>query len=478
MKRLLFLVHRWLGVVMCLFFAMWFGSGIVMMYVDYPRLTEQERLAALPDLKMDKILVSAEEAMSLGQSLGQLDGPVVELKLTSIADRPAYQFSNSAGQLKSVYADTGELFRNSNEHQALTAVRSSGFASAGAPTYEQKIDMDQWTVSAGLHKHRPLHKVSIAGGQGIVLYVSDLTGQVVRDTNKRERFWNWLGSTLHWIYPVQLRRHADLWVDVIIVLSMTGIFSVVTGGIIGTMRLRLKNRVKGNAVSPYKGVAKWHHILGLLCLVFISTFIFSGLMSMGPWGIFASPSSVTQQVNRYRGSFPVDVSIDSWLDSQKLDRLKEVTWQRIAGQSHLVFSYSATDRQTRPDYLRDRIKAAIPLLLPDDRIVDVQVLGNYDDYYYSRHNQYRPLPVLRVKFDDEESTWFHLDMVTGEVVTRHTDGSRLERWLYHGLHSLDFSFLIERGLLWDLVVIFLCGIGFLFSITSVIIGSRQLKSKG
>ena len=39
MKRLLFLIHRWAGVVLCLFMAMWFVSGVVMMYVGYPKLT-------------------------------------------------------------------------------------------------------------------------------------------------------------------------------------------------------------------------------------------------------------------------------------------------------------------------------------------------------------------------------------------------------------------------------------------------------
>ena len=40
MKRWLFLVHRWLGIGICLLFAMWFVSGMVMMYVGYPKLTE------------------------------------------------------------------------------------------------------------------------------------------------------------------------------------------------------------------------------------------------------------------------------------------------------------------------------------------------------------------------------------------------------------------------------------------------------
>ncbi|HEY9274672.1 MAG TPA: PepSY domain-containing protein, partial [Achromobacter sp.] len=30
-KRWLYLIHRWAGIVLCLFFAMWFISGVVMM---------------------------------------------------------------------------------------------------------------------------------------------------------------------------------------------------------------------------------------------------------------------------------------------------------------------------------------------------------------------------------------------------------------------------------------------------------------
>ena len=45
-KRLLYLSHRWLGVVLCLFFAPWFISGVVMMYVGHPKLTAPERLFA------------------------------------------------------------------------------------------------------------------------------------------------------------------------------------------------------------------------------------------------------------------------------------------------------------------------------------------------------------------------------------------------------------------------------------------------
>ncbi len=480
MRRLLFQVHRWVGVVMCLFFAMWFASGIVMMYVDYPELTEQERLANLPQLQTQKISISAGEALLISQMEGEVSG----IRVTSLADRPVYQFSSEGGQLQTVYADTGQLYRSPNPDQALAAVSFSGFSTAGAnPRYDEKVEMDQWTVSSSLNKHRPLHKVSLPGETGVVLYVSDLTGQIVRDTNRWERFWNWFGSTLHWIYPMQLRRHGELWVDVIVYLSLLGIFSTLTGGIIGIMRLRIRKRVRGSELSPYKGIAWWHHILGLSCLVFISTFIFSGLMSMGPFGIFGAHLSLSQQVSRYTGGDIVDIEKAPAPDWQDLAGVKEIEWQQIGGIGHLVLSYSSTNRQVvlegvaqlRPESLQNRMKAAIGSLLPENKIVRLDTLTAYDNYYYSRHNQYRPLPVLRARFDDPESTWFHLDMNTGVVLTRHTDTSRLERWLYHGLHSLDFSFLIEAGILWDLIVISLCVIGFLFSVTSVILGWRQLR---
>ena len=63
-KRWLYLIHRWAGIVLCLFFAMWFISGVVMMYVGYPKLTPQERLAHLPPLDRAAIAVTPAQALA------------------------------------------------------------------------------------------------------------------------------------------------------------------------------------------------------------------------------------------------------------------------------------------------------------------------------------------------------------------------------------------------------------------------------
>jgi hypothetical protein len=219
LKRWLYLVHRWFGVGMCSLIALWFATGIVMMYVEYPELTEGERLATLPPLDFDGVALSVDEAVAASG----LAGEVATITLSAIGARPAYRLRTDAGGLAVVYADDGSRFEGHEPAAALAVARHSGFVTDGElATYDRTVDVDQWTVSAVLDEHRPLHRVAVGDEGGTVVYVSDTTGQIVRDTHRAERFWNWLGSTLHWIYPYQLRRHVGLWTNLLIYLSAAG----------------------------------------------------------------------------------------------------------------------------------------------------------------------------------------------------------------------------------------------------------------
>ncbi|MEQ8953675.1 MAG: PepSY domain-containing protein, partial [Gammaproteobacteria bacterium] len=309
-------------------------------------------------------------------------------------------------------------------------------------------------------------------------------------SNGRERFWNWLGSTVHWIYPVQLRQHRQLWIDVIVYLSLIGLVSIVTGTIIGIMRLRFRNPYRGKDISPYKGMMKWHHVLGLFTVLFVFTFTFSGLMSMGPWGIFDSATSAQPQIMRYTGqdylrltSLP---SVDQIPGATNGNVIKEVSWHYVNSEPYLLVTRVGGEQSVQfadskgndAMHLLGHIMESIPRLLPEARLLEIDMLREYDDYYYARHNTYRPLPVYRARFDDPESTWYHIDIDTGEPVSRVTDASRLERWLFNGLHSLDFQWLWRQRPLWDITVIVLSLLGLGFSATGVVVGWRYLRGRG
>jgi len=483
LKPLLFSIHRWLGIGMCLLFALWFASGIVMMYVEYPELTEEERITNLPDLDISKVyLTPLQAAKSSGES-----NIYSRLILSTVLGRPLYQFHNAEGIALAVFADNGQLFEGLDAESAVDVAIQSGFTRTDdSPTYDKQIVVDQWSVSAVLDSSRPLHRVQINDEANTVVYISDKSGRVVRDTNRNERFWNWMGSTIHWIYPVQLRRNVDLWIQVIIVVSLIGIVSVVSGTIIGFMRIRVHKPFRGKDISPYKGFMKWHHVLGLLTLVFISTFIFSGLMSMGPWGIFDSSTSTQAQIAGYTGGEVLNLSELPQPHANAVHpKIREMEWLKISNVHYTVSTYSSGKRyvdfgsSTKDNQsltLLAKVAEAIPNLLPNSKLLSVDFIQEHDDYYYSRHNRYRPLPIYRAKFDDAESTWYHVDLTTGEIVNRLTHAGRVERWLFNGLHSLDFQFLTQHRPLWDIIVIFLSIIGLGFSITSVVIGWRRLVS--
>jgi hypothetical protein len=114
--------------------------------------------------------------------------------------------------------------------------------------------------------------------------------------------------------------------------------------------------------------------------------------------------------------------------------------------------------------------------LSESKIAALEVIDQYDLYYLDRTRQ-RPLPVIRVLMNDEERTRYYIDPKSAQVVTTYSDRNWVNRWLYTGLHSLNFPFLYNHRPLWDIVVIaFMLG-GTGLSITSLVLGWRVLGRK-
>ena len=83
------------------------------------------------------------------------------------------------------------------------------------------------------------------------------------------------------------------------------------------------------------------------------------------------------------------------------------------------------------------VRAAARAAMPGAAVEDEAWLEEYDAYYYDRYGA-RPLPVLRVRYDDPSRTWLYLDPQRGAIVRKEERLSRVNRSLYHGLHSFDF----------------------------------------
>ncbi|RYF57472.1 MAG: hypothetical protein EOO27_15440 [Comamonadaceae bacterium] len=185
LRRWLYLTHRWLGVGLCLFLFMWFFSGVVMMYVGYPKLTDQERLQHLPALTATDGLLSPADALGRAGASGALR----ELTLSRArAGVPVYQAVLAGGERLVVHAESGQLA----EAVTRDVVMASARAFAGDNfdmRYGGTLDEDAFTHSRSLDRHRPLHRVDLADPDATRLYVSGITGEVVRDATRQERGW-------------------------------------------------------------------------------------------------------------------------------------------------------------------------------------------------------------------------------------------------------------------------------------------------
>ncbi len=504
-KRWLYLVHRWLGVLLCAFFAMWFASGVVMMYVGYPKLTQAERLAHLPPLRSamlgpERLLEPADALQRAGVA-----GPLQDLRLAvASGGRPVYLVIPAAPTGDAaprprrapaavvIDAITGEKLQQVDAERAIASARAFAQHPDATIDYQGTLDEDAFTHSRALDVHRPLHRLHLGDSAGTVVYVSDTTGEVVRDAPLQERAWNYVGAWIHWLYPFRGNVFNDYWTDIVNWLSIAGIVLTVTGTVVGVLRWRFRGRYKTGARTPYRGfMMRWHHVFGLVFAAITFTWIFSGLMSMNPWKIFDSGAAPLRQQAMNGGPLevPAQAATVQALLSAASPNIRELRWVRNAGHT-LVLAYSPTSAPTVLDattaaahvWAPGAMAEAAARLLPH-AVVRTETLTAYDLHYYDRaaHTMTgggdKPLPALRVVFDDPNASWVHIDPHTGTVLGRTDSHRRTSRWLFAMLHSWDWLPLLEHRPLWDILLIVLSLGGAVMSVTGIVIGWRRLGTK-
>ncbi|UUC91750.1 PepSY domain-containing protein [Comamonas sp. C11] len=489
LKRWLFLLHRWLGIAICLFFALWFVSGMVMMYVGYPKLTEAERLRHLPPLDGTAALLSPAQAL---RSAG-IEGPLKDLRLhAGSAGRPSY-LATPEGRRQPVAIDalSGQVLRGTSQAQALAS--AAAFAGSGQGLrYLGSVQEDAFSHSRALDMHRPLHRVQLDDAEGTLLYISGTTAEVVRDATRGERGWNYLGAWLHWLYMFRGNAFDPYWADLVNVLSLIGIAVAVTGTVVGVIRWRFRRPYRSGRRTPYPGRAmRWHHVAGLLFALTTLAWIFSGLMSMNPWRLFDTGTPPLRMAAWQEGSLGVsqgDATAQALLDAAG-GQVRELRWIRAAGRSEVLARTSTGAPQvldsasaTSVAHQRDVLLARAARLI-DAPVLRSEWLTAHDLYWYERaeHTMMgghdKPLPLLRVVFGDAAASWVHIDPQTGQVLGRMDRSQRVKRWLFAMLHSWDWLPLLQRRPLWDVLLLAFSLGGLMLSATGVLIGLRRLRRK-
>lgn len=494
-RKSLILIHRYLGIILSVFFVMWFVTGIGMIYSrGMPRLTPEVRLARLSPVDLERVRLNPAEA---AERAG-VDRPGRAVLLT-LLDRPAYRFGNS----DTVFADNGELFDEVDVAQAKTIASRFINVSEDKVHFAGEIEKpDQWTLTQG--RQLPLYKMSVDDAARTELYIAPRLGEVVQLTTRGSRALAWVSTIPHFLYFAPLRLKNELWRQSVIWISGLGCILALIGIVIGAMHFK-PSRI------PYSGLMRWHYVTGLVFGVLTLTWVFSGMLSMEPWA-WTERDGLGRGLRQALTGGPLDLSAfpatnaETWARVLGDRTVKEVEFVRIMDEPYYVVRGSR-DRQAEtgwpdgghqpyfvmrdPDRERivlsaksleprgdgfavESIVSRLKAVNPDTPVVESQLLATYDSYYYSRDGQ-SPLPVLRVKFGDQDKTWLYVDPGLAQIVGQVHWLNRVERWLYNGFHSLDFGFWYYKRPLWDVGVILLSLGGTAISGIGLIMGIKRIR---
>ena len=474
MLKLLFLTHRYLGIGLCLIMLLWCLSGFVMMYKPYPELNYQQQLDTLSPLDISDCCNSLSNAL-LADSEFQV------FQIMMLNGEPVMHLYSPYGSLSTILLKQAESFYGIDvqDAQQIADLYKTENAYPAAELLDT-IYNDQWTVYGAYNRHRPLYKFSANDAANTQWYISSTTGEIIQHTTGEQRVWGYLGAVIHWLYPTILREKVQLWSQVVIWLTILGLFLTLTGIYFGLKQYKTR---KNGRHSPYKGLSLWHHYTGLIFGILTLSWVVSGLFSMQPWGLLEGSGAGSEVMRLSGDSIPLNAINDSLRKINQLPLSQNtvmIQGQNLNGELSL---YSITDQaeitrfnpdDLQADPLTEReLRQLAELMLPETEITKAAYLYEEDNYYFSHHDPVK-LPVYKIESADAENTIYYMDPDNAELLGKYGSESRWYRWLHYGLHRLDFTPLMRSRPIWDILMWTLMGGTTLGIFTGFFLGIRRL----
>lgn len=462
-------IHKLLGLLLSVLFLMWFLSGVVMIYHSFPRVDS-------------RLLTARQEALPGGT--GALDSllqvlpdsaRLSGLSLEMAGDRPVFHLRGRYVPA-ALYADTWE----EPAKPGFPELRRLAEQVYGAAAY--RVDtlrsLDQWIPFGRLKAELPVYKFIFDDAERHELYIGSQSGKVLQMTDRRGRFWAWLGAIPHWVYFTSLRQHQELWTDVVVWASGLGCVLCISGLWLGVWAY-WRNRRNGFR-SPYrKRWYRWHHVWGMVFGVFALTFVFSGMMSMVDMPAWMQRGTKTVSRPQFRGREGGMLPAGTYrLDYRRLPEeiggVKSIAWSSFGGHPYYTvitdrrkhYIDAADSATVRPFVLTgEMIREAVGRIHGPEVRYSLEQITEFDRNYYSPRGMLT-LPVYKVTVDDEVHTCHYFNPET-LYHSQFDDNRRLRSVLYGGLHSLNFKWLKDRPVVWNVVMYLLLAGGTFLSLTGV-----------
>jgi len=502
MKRLLFLTHRWAGIVIALFMLLWFFTGLIIAYSSPLVQSRAQQLAHAQALSPEPGWLSLGEAWQRSAEARKAlyrpnspESPITDARLLRAAGEPQWLVEDDRNRRFAVSAIDGEL-RNFSVEQAQRIAQE--WLAADRPGERPAITyLDTLEATSSLRNYtefKPFHRFVVDDGAGTELLISARTGDVLQAATSFERGLYWAGNWLHFFRPLDALGAGDYRRDALTWVSFAATLGVLTGLIAGWLRWRPgwfgRPTYASGDTQPFRAFwMRWHFWTGLIGGSFALFWAFSGFLTNNPWQIFSPATPSREELARYQGTKVPEV-IRNWRPqaASKADggagtEVAELDWRRLGDQAVLL-AYTRDGNRlpqnvagTASQFDEATLLAAAQRLADGTKIAAQTLQQDYDSYYYPTHHQglaEKPLPVLHVELADPGHTHLYLDPQDGRLLSKQDSSRRAFRWLVGAVHHWDFGWLYYRPL-WDAWMLTWIGFGLVLSASSVVIGWRRLR---
>lgn len=458
-------------------FVVWFISGIVLIFDGFPHASRKDRFLHLTEFKK--------------QDFENLQAPPKSFKgkvaLELCDGKPVYRVKSGRKAQKTYDAISLKQIASFDENHAKKL--STSFNGYPVKEIEKMNELDDWMPWSYYRPLLPLYKCKMSDPAHTVLYISEKTGEIVQETNRRARWSARFGAIPHWIYFKKLRLAKDTWKLVVIILSSIGIIMCLTGIYIGFLR---KNNRKKKGITPYKKFwYKWHHLTGFFFGLFVFTFILSGFFSLASvpdWMVGVNSKEKIDiewnqklDLSSHRNTLPIDI-FNALNDKEGV---RKIVWKtvlntpqfRVYYKDYQKFKvYTLEDGKVIPQkqFTLADIKQQSEEKFKNTKFSVVEQ-NDYDNYYSGSAMYYLPTFAYKIELTDAANTWLYIDPASGERIKKLTINTRLRRWLYRFFHTLDLAILKQNDPLRKTLLILLSLVGLAVSITGLMLSFKWFR---
>lgn len=454
--------HRILGVLCCLLCFAWCISGLVLLYHSFPRvgadvrLPRQVALDSAELLPMDLIWQRIPEQarkqnLSLNNPYGQ---PVFH-----------YGYWRSANDIymDSTYSLPEDIYPLCEQHAR------EWLPDRNIIRVDTMYTQDIWIPYDQLRRDLPVYAFYYDGPEDYHLYVSSRTGDVIHFSSREQRFWAWVGAIPHWLYIMPIRLNTMLWGKLLYWSSVISFIMCLTGIVVG-IRAYWLNRRKGFLRSPYKKQwFKWHHITGFIFGLFLSAWLFSAWGSTTPWVADLLSKQQREEGETFFGrmnrsllppeTYRLDYRTAIAAITREKGAVKEIAWGRHEETPiykirtvDSLYTVDASADTVRPFRITEEMIYASAKRLSGDSVkYTVTKMEEYDNYYISWRKGRLPLPAYKVELETKMRDVYYYNLES-DMPQHFNDANRWRRWTWRGLHFMEFKFLLDRPVVWTIVI--------------------------